>query len=138
MLMIYFQIPKNIHDLITIPGRNTLVLYKDGTTESLQYCIDSRKHDKTAILPIVRPDEQLIQNVSKFVALDEAIWLSYFAKSIQSGQVEFVYFKLNVDTLVPSGHIFKFKLARTEQNATLIGFSVVEGDVHPNLFTICK
>lgn len=132
-----FQIPKNIHDLVTIPGVNTLLLYKDGTTESLKVAIESRKSDKD-VKPIVRVEEQTIHNVAIFTSADQAVWLSYFAKNTRSGQVEFIYFRLHSETLIPSGKIFKFQLARTEQQASLIGYCVVDGEQQPSLVTICE
>lgn len=132
------QISKAIHDLVTIPGVNTLVVYRDGTTESLKVCIETRKSDKH-LKPIVLVDQQqTIHNVSVFATADQSVWLSYFVKSVSGGQVEFVYFRLNNETLVPTGNVFRFQLARAEQNASLIGYCVVEGDIQPNLVTICK
>lgn len=122
---------------MTIPGVNTLILYKDGTTESLKVAIDTRKAEKV-IKPIVRTDEQSIHNVAIFNTTDQTVWISYFVKNVKSGQVEFIYFRLNSETLIPSGKVFKFQLARTEQNASLIGYCVVDGDVQPSLVTICK
>lgn len=116
---------------------NTLILYKDGTTESLKLCIDSRKSEKET-KAIVRPDEQTIHNVAIFTTNDQSVWLSYFAKNVRSGHVEFIYFRLNGETLVPSGKVFKFHLARTEQQASLIGYCVVDGDAQPSLVTICE
>ena len=135
------QIPKTIHDLITIDRKETLVMYKDGTCESLEASIENRKLDKNHLdgnsKPIIDAEAQTISNVACLKAFDK-ILLTYFAKNNQTNEVEFIYYQLDSDSLSRAGKVIKFKITRPQQETQLVGYTVVDGVMHPNLITICK
>lgn len=131
--------------MVTFQRRDTLVIYQDGTCESLQTCIDSRKFDKNVPgqeKPIVNVDTQKITKVAYFnSALSETMMLTYFVVSPDRPNdepIEFVYFNLDADNLAPRGRINRFKIQRASQDAKLVGYTVVDGDLYPSLITICK
>lgn len=139
------KIPKAIHDLITFQRRETLVIYQDGTCESLQTCIESRKYEKNMPgqeKPIINAETQRITKVAYFTSpLSESTLLTYFVVTNDrpSEPIEFVYFNLDASNLAPSGPINRFRIQRgASQDAQLVGCTVVDGDLYPSLISICK
>lgn len=126
--------------MITFQCKDTLVVYKDGTCESLGSCIKTRKLTKNGheTRPIVDVNRQTITNIACFNTINDTVLLTYFAKNMDTNEVEFVYFKLDNDNRSPIGDINKFKIDRSEQNAFLVGYTVVDGDLYPSLITLCK
>lgn len=108
-------------------------MYKDGTCQSLENFLNSRKSD---CIPIIKEENHQMLNVACFNALDKKVMLTYFLRNKQTGIMEFVYFLLDDETLTKTGHIHKIKIARSE--STLSAFTVVEGNMFPSLMTICK
>lgn len=88
--------------------------------------------------PILDAESQKIMNVACFSTLNETTLLTYFAISEKTGDTEFVYFKLDNESLSPSGPVQRFKVERAQQDAKLVGYTVVDGEAYPSLITLCK
>lgn len=88
--------------------------------------------------PILDVDSQKIMNVGCFSTLNETTLLTYFAINEKTGDTEFVSFKLDNENLSPSGPIQRFKVERAQQDAKLVGYTVVDGEAYPSLITLCK
>lgn len=136
------QLSKPIESLISIPNENTIVLYSDGTCESLECAIDSRKEKKDLQLlankPVVDPETTELLNATYFRTSNEAILLTYFTQSRESSDICLVFVELNSDTLRIERPVTKWKLARNDRNINLVGCTVVDNIMHPQLVTICK
>lgn len=120
----------------------TIVLYMDGTCESLEYAIETRKEKKDLSLPQFRPiiDSSIFDILSStyFKAANDSILLTYFIKSRETQETDLIYYKLDNETLRLDGPINRLKLLREEKNINLCGFTVVDSSTCPNLVTICK
>lgn len=136
------QLSKPIENLISIPNENTIVLYSDGTCESLECAIDSRKEKKDPLLPqnkaIVDPEKAQISDATYFKAANESILLTYFTKSREKSDIRLVFFELNSDTLRIESSVTKLKLVRDDRDTKLVGCTVVDSILCPQLVTICK
>lgn len=132
-----------MHDLVSFQRQNTIVVYKDGSCESLELCLETRKTNKspsTGARPIVNSDEYTISNATPFlIASSDTSMLTFFATHTISGTVNVVFYKLDSDTLAPSGAVQQLRIARPDSaSATLIGHVVVENEAQPILMTLCK
>lgn len=139
---IKFQLSKPIENLISIPNENTIVLYTDGTCESLECAIDSRKAKKDPLLlqnkPIIDPETAQILDPTHFDVTNESILFTYFTQSRKTNDVHLVFFDLNGDTLQIEGPVTKLKLVREDRDTKLVGCTVVDSTVCPQLVTMCK
>lgn len=137
-----------MHDLVSIQRKDTIVLYKDGSCESLELCLETRKTDKSTIAssrPIFNAaDHTIVGNVTPFWPTNDSTsaspMLTYFVtNNAASGTVDLVYYKLDAETLTPSGAAHRLRIARPNNEAALIGAVVVDSDSQPpNLMTLCK
>lgn len=119
----------------------TIILYKDGTCESLEFAIETRKQDRDQMgnpKPIVDAETQKILNTSCLRTFNGTILLTYFVKNDTTNEIEFVYYKLDDATFTIAGPAHTFRLVRPQLSASLAGYTVVDGDMHPSLLTICK
>lgn len=135
-----FQLSKPIENLISIPNENTIVLYTDGTCESLECAIDTRKEKKDPLLlqnkPIVDPVTTEIFDPTFFKTTNETILFTYLTR--KSNDVRLVFFELNSDTLRIDSPVTKLKLVREDRDTKLVGCTVVDSILCPQLVTICK
>lgn len=138
---------RKIHDLFTVEfdGRkNTLVLYQDGTCESLESALESRLDDKNnpdikRMLHETHPDYTI--NHVKIMELPQdgnQVMLTFFKKF--ENLVELNYATIDRETLKPNQKFKTIKLERLENfPAKLSGFAVVEGNGrYPCLLSFCK
>lgn len=120
----------------------TIVLYMDGTCESLEYAIETRKEKKDLSLPqfkpIIEPSAVKILSSTYFKVANDGILFTFFVKSLDNQAKHLIYYKLDSETLRLDGPINRLKLLRDEKNITLCGFTVVDSSSCPNLVTICK
>lgn len=128
--------------MYTFQRKETFVIFKDGICETLDSCIKTRKISKEKVtrdnVPIVDANQQQISKISAFNTINDTVLLTYFAKNTNTNEVEFIYYKLDNDNRSPIGSINKFKITRSEQGASLVGYTVVDGDLQPSLITLCK
>lgn len=133
---------KPIHDLISFDNRDTIVLYNDGTCESLQLAIDTRKEERnmTSIChkPVVDPTSTKIIKPTCFRTPDGKIFIAYFTKQSSSNDIYMVRLKLESESLQLYEQVVKFKIARDDQSTQLSGYALVDGLMGANLVTICK
>ncbi len=131
-----FQIPKPLQEIISFDNKHTILVYKNGTCESLG---NRLANNEANITQIVSDQIHEITNIALFNTLDNHVMLTYFLRHKKSGAIEFVYFLLNDDDLTPNvsaENVPRIKLARKE--TTLSGFTVVKGEHFPSLMTVCK
>lgn len=135
---------KNINDLFTLNNEETLILYEDGSCESLECGLEGRKKtvnsedgEKEVVKSIVHPQLQKILKVAFFTTLKGTL-ITYFVRNESKKLLELFYFLLEKDTLRINGDISIIKIQRLEQNATLMSYTVVDGNVFPHLISICK
>ncbi len=137
---------RKIHDLFTIECDNrndTLVLYQDGTCESLESSLESRLLDKdNEEVKRLLNETHLgysIENVKVIQLAQDGnhLLLSYTKKTGKS--VELNYTTISKENLKPTRPFKKIMLERFEQKVDLCGFAVVEGrERYPLLLTICE
>lgn len=120
----------------------TIVLYMDGTCESLEYAIETRKEKRNLSLPHFKPiiDSSTfdILSSSYFKRSNDSILLAYFVKSRETEHTDLIYYELDSRTLRLNGPINSLHLLRDEKDVRLCGFTVVDSNAYPNLVTICK
>lgn len=133
---------KPIQDLLSFESRDTLVLYNDGTCESLEIAIDKRKEDRNNGIPtnkaIVDAATTTIVKAAYFKTANDHILLTYFTKSRKNDDIHLVFFKLDSESLQLVGPVNKVKLLRDGRSAELSGYTVVDGIMWPHLVTICE
>lgn len=118
-----------------------IVLYMDGTCESLEYAIETRKEAKDLSLPQFRPILDSSFNIlssTYFKGSNDSILLTYFVRSRENKETHLIYYTLNNESLRLDGPINRLKLLRDETGINLCGFTVVDGSSYPSLVTICK
>lgn len=132
---------KNINDLFSINNEETLILYEDGTCESLECGLEGRKksfnadEEKEVVRSIVNPQLQKISKVAFFTTLKGTL-ITYFVRNESKKLWELFYFLLEKETLRINGDISIIKIQRLEQHATLMSYTVVDGNVFPHLISI--
>lgn len=133
--MIFDQLPKSLNDIISFDNKHTILVYDDGTCESLENRTENRQSKGPAI---VDTKMQQIVNIACFYTLDNRVMLTYFLRHKKTGAMEFVHFLLNDDDLTPSESAEAVCKVPIERNATLSAFTVVRGETFPSVLTICK
>lgn len=120
----------------------TIVLYMDGTCESLEYAIEMRKEKKDLSLPQFKPivdtSNAKILNAAYFKLSPDRILLTYFVESLENHMKYLIYFKIDAETLRLDGPINRLRLFRDEAQIQLSGYTVVDSSSCPQLVTICK
>lgn len=119
----------------------TIILYMDGTSESLEYAIETRKEKKDLSLPqfkpVIDPSTVKILSSTYFKSVN-GILLTFFVKSLESHETHLIYYRVDSETLRLEGQINRLKLVRDEKNIKLCGFTVVDSSSCPHLVTICE
>lgn len=131
-----------MHDLVSFQRKNTIVVYKDGSCESLELCLETRKVTRSLTAndrPLVNADEESISHATPFrVASSDTSMLTFFVTQAVGGTVDLVFYKLDEDTLQPVGSVQRLRVARPDNSATLVGHVVVDSETQPTLMTLCK
>lgn len=138
----HLQLSKPASSLISMENAGTIVLYMDGTCESLEYAIETRKEKKDFSLPQFKPiidsSSMEILNSTYFKGPNDTILLTFFVKTRENRETHLIYYKLDNESLRLNGPINRLNLVRDEKNIRLCGFTVVDSNVSPHLVTICK
>ena len=121
-----------VEEIVSFAGKHTVLVYKDGTCESLGSVMSSGQPNSK---PIVNEETDQITNIACFTTPDGKVMLTYFVRNTLTGDMEFVYFFLDDEMLTAVGDIRKIKIGR--RGSTLSGFGVVEGVLYPSVMTIC-
>ncbi|XP_058837032.1 nucleolar protein 11-like [Topomyia yanbarensis] len=132
---------RNILELLTLDNGQVLVVYDDGTCESLESAVvtrnEDRKHpDSIPCKPNVDPTRASIQQVCTAVTTNGDRLLTYFVKDLECSMMELNFVPLNKENLKPVGEFRKIKLERRERNVQLVGQCIVDGSGGPSLITI--
>ncbi|KAJ6641119.1 hypothetical protein Bhyg_06054 [Pseudolycoriella hygida] len=125
------KLPRAVEDIISLEDKHTILVYKDGTCESLENCSTPRDTNWT---PVGDEQTHQINKIACFNVPGDRIMMTYFLRDRSTGEMEFVYFLLNVDTLTPTDTIHRVKIGRPE--CKLSAFIAVEGDTFPSVVTI--
>lgn len=125
-------------ELISFDDKHTILLYRDGTCESLENRLNENEANWP---PIVDHQAHTIINIACVNTFDNHVMMTYFLQNKQTGAIEFVYFLLNDDNLTPTDNVRRIKIARNE--VTLAAFTVVdvergEREKLTSVMTICK
>jgi hypothetical protein len=133
---------RNIDNIFNVCNEHTLVLYQDGTCESLESALETRKLDKENPPIDTLPSQNLIYssitNVNVLETNQAEYLLTYFRVNSLTGAVELNYMLLDNEVLKPVESPKVIKLERLEPNVKLLGYTVADGNFHPSLITICK
>lgn len=118
------------------------MLYTDGTCESLELAIDTRKEERndTAIChkPVITDSGATnIQTPTYFKTPDGRLFLAYFTKSAKKNATYMVLLRIEPESLQIMEAATRFRIARDDQGAELNGYAVVDGLMGANLVTIC-
>lgn len=119
------------------------MLYADGTCESLELAIDTRKEtrDDTSIChkPVIAdPSTIKILKPTHFRAPDGKLFLTYFTKKTTKNDLYLVRLRIEPESLQIMDTVTKFKVTRIDTDAELKGYAVVNGILGANLVTICE
>ncbi|XP_055844846.1 uncharacterized protein LOC129911163 [Episyrphus balteatus] len=125
---------KNIADLI-YTSDEAVVLYTDGTCESLSSAIQTRKEqavenlqlDMLSTVPLIDPKIYEIPGERKF--------LTFYQKD-ELKPLELVVVKIDSATMKPVKESLRLVLSRPGQDATVSGCAIIETEVSTSLFTI--
>lgn len=132
---------RNILELFTLDNGQVLVLYDDGTCESLESAVDTRNDDRKdpeniLTKPNIDPTKETILNVT-IITLDSGdTMLAYFVKDQEGESLTLNYVLLEKESLKSTKGFHKIKLERIEQKVHLVGQSIVDGSGGPCLITI--
>ena len=136
------KLHRNIHDLFNVEfngEKNVLVIYKDGSCESLEKCLDSRKEPNQA--GFMETTSFIIENV-KILELPNdpsQLLLTYFKKYSKNNLVELNFVTIDKETLQTKQEFKTIEVKRVDQNVELIGSTVIESaGRYPSLLSICE
>lgn len=132
---------RNISELFTVDNGQVLVLYDDGTCESLESAVNTRNEDRKFSDDIVRKPnvdtaKETIVDV-RVITLDNGdVILAYFVRDMEEESVVLNYSLLEKENLKSVKGFHKVKLERMEQKVQLVGQCIVDGSGGPSLITI--
>lgn len=129
------KLPKNVADLVAREGKDVIVIYTDGTSESLSDSLEPETRIENQ-KQIVDAQTETIFNISAFTSINEETFVIYFVKT-NAGGIKLIYYKIDSECMRIAGSVYMFSIARREQ-VNLVGYAVVEGELFPSLITICK
>ncbi|KXJ76374.1 hypothetical protein RP20_CCG009711 [Aedes albopictus] len=132
---------RSILELFTLDNGQVLVLYDDGSCESLESAVDTRNEDRKDpenILkkPNIDSVKETILNVTAITVDSGDTILAYFVKDQEEETLTLNYALLEKESLKPLKGFHKIKLQRIEQKVHLVGQSIVDGSAGPSLITI--
>ncbi|XP_053687428.1 nucleolar protein 11-like isoform X2 [Sabethes cyaneus] len=132
---------RQILQLFTLDNGRVLVLYDDGTCESLQSAVDTRNEDRKTPDSITRkpnidPARETILEICTVPLTTGDTMLAYFVRDLTTGVIELHFTQLTKENLKPRNGFRKIKLARLEKNVQLVGQCIVDGEAGPALVTI--
>lgn len=121
------------------------MVYDDGTCESFESALQTRKEDKldpqrNKVAVVQKPNVYNISNVTTFEMNDRSEWLllTYFTQDIVDSTIELHYFPIDRKTLKAQDKVKRIKIGRPEHNVKLLCYTVVQGTYFPSLLTVCK
>lgn len=132
---------RTVQDLFTLASGETLVLYNDGTCESLESALETKKQDKSNQDAIARkgnvdPQTHSIRDVQVLTLEDGTSLITYFVKREEDGLTELNYALLNKSDLKVHKTFEKVKLVRSGSETKLVGRCIVDGSDGPSLLSV--
>ncbi|CAO1400122.1 unnamed protein product [Diamesa serratosioi] len=129
---------KRIHDIINVVVKgipNTVVVYENGSCESLELALESRISDDQ------QKKEQIQQNytIDNVHIVDGSFKTLTYVKKFKNSVSKFCFTTLDNITLKPLYVEKSIKLERLKQNVNLLGFIVVEArkrELYPSILSI--
>uniref|UniRef100_A0A182S927 Nucleolar protein 11 n=1 Tax=Anopheles maculatus TaxID=74869 RepID=A0A182S927_9DIPT len=132
---------RTVLDLFSLANGQTLLLYTDGSCESLESALETRKQNKTG-----PNDERTVQNVDpkthtirdvQVLMLDNGTpLLTYFVRREDDGTVELNYALLDPSNLKLQKGFEKIALQRIGDDIKLASSCIVDGSDGPSLLTV--
>ncbi|XP_053665198.1 nucleolar protein 11-like [Anopheles marshallii] len=132
---------RSVLDLFTLSNGQTLLLYTDGSCESLESALETRKQNK-----LNSNDEESAQSVdskthtirdAQILVLDNGTpLLTYFVRKEEDGSMELNYALLNPADLKTYKGFEKIALQRHGEDIKLVSSCVVDGSDGPSLLSI--
>lgn len=116
---------------------NTLVVYENGTCESLELALEERASNEKQQYESVKQN----YTIDKVHIVEGNFKTLTYVKKFKSSVSKFCFATLDNITLKPLYVEKSIKLERLKQNVSLLGFTVVEarkGERYPSLLSICK
>lgn len=137
------KLHRNVHDLYNVDTNGekcVLVVYKNGTCESLEMALESKKEAKETANHM----ENLsftIENVKVIVLPNDSsvLLLTYFKMYPKKNLVELNFVTVDRETLQVTQNFKTIDISRVDQNVELCGSIVIESSGrYPTLLSICK
>uniref|UniRef100_A0A182NK37 Nucleolar protein 11 n=1 Tax=Anopheles dirus TaxID=7168 RepID=A0A182NK37_9DIPT len=134
---------RTVQDLFTLESGQTLILYRDGSCESLESALETRNEykfsqddDAGGHASNVDPKTHTVRDV-RVLVLDNGIpLLTYFLRKEEDGTVEFNYALLNPTDLKVAKAIEKVRMVRIGEDMKMVSGCVVDGSDGPSLLSI--
>ncbi|XP_050094379.1 uncharacterized protein LOC126577034 [Anopheles aquasalis] len=131
---------RTVQDLFTVGSGQTLVLYTDGSCESLESALETRNKDraKPSEVGLGRTAERdaSIKDVQVLQLEDGALLLTYFVRNEKEDTTELNYGLLSSTDLKLVNRIQKVKLERLGDDLKLAGCCIVDSSDGPSLVTL--
>uniref|UniRef100_A0A182JP54 Nucleolar protein 11 n=1 Tax=Anopheles christyi TaxID=43041 RepID=A0A182JP54_9DIPT len=133
---------RTVHDLFCLESGQTLLLYTDGSCESLESALETRNqnrsHVDTAESTSICVDSKThtIRDVQILTLDNGTPLLTYFARKEEDGSLELNYALLNPADLKVHKTIQKIALHRIGDDLKLASACVVDGSDGPSLLSI--
>lgn len=136
------KLRKPVSDLVFCETlKESLIIYEDGLSESIEFAMQNRKNrELDERSEQIVNDGYSIQDARVFVLPDGKIMLTYFTinDTKEDKVCDLIYYLLDKETLTKTGEINRIKIDRADQNANLMGYTIVDGFFIPSLVTLCK
>ncbi|XP_035910208.1 uncharacterized protein LOC118511355 [Anopheles stephensi] len=133
---------RSVLDLFSLANGQTLLLYTDGSCESLESALETRKQSKanptdgTGAVQNVNPKTHTIRDVQVLVLDNGTPLLTYFVRKEDDGSLELHYALLNPGDLKLQKGFEKIALQRIGDDIKLASSCIVDGSDGPSLLTI--
>ncbi|XP_053676232.1 uncharacterized protein LOC128726444 [Anopheles nili] len=133
---------RTVLDLFTMDSGQTLLLYTDGSCESLESALETRTQSKRVATnaaestPNVNPKTHTIRDVRALLLDSGTPLLTYFVRNEENGSMEFNYALLNQTSLKILKGFEKVKLERIGEDIKMAASCLVDGNDGPSLMSI--
>ncbi|XP_050074003.1 uncharacterized protein LOC126561737 [Anopheles maculipalpis] len=133
---------RSVLDLFSLANGQTLLLYADGSCESLESALETRKQNKANVnderMAAVNVDTKThtIRDVQVLVLDNGTPLLTYFVRKEDDGSLELNYALLNPSDLKLQKGFEKIALQRIGDDIKLASSCIVDGSDGPSLLTI--
>uniref|UniRef100_A0A182WX14 Nucleolar protein 11 n=1 Tax=Anopheles quadriannulatus TaxID=34691 RepID=A0A182WX14_ANOQN len=132
---------RTVHDLFCLESGQTLLLYTDGSCESLESALKTRNKSQqdeagNVAVPFVDTKTHTIRDVKVLLLDNGTPLLTYFLRKEEDGSMELHYALLNPADLKVHKTIEKIVVQRIGDEIRLVSACVVDGSDGPSLLSI--